>query len=59
MKKLILFLSLILSVGFASAQSEIPSDSIRHAPSTNIKEFEWLSAGYGANECSNSRTSQV
>lgn len=39
MKKLILFLSLILSVGFASAQSEIPSDSIRHAPSTNIKEF--------------------
>lgn len=28
MKKLILFLSLILSVGFASAQSEIPSDSI-------------------------------
>ena len=39
MKKLILFLSLILSVGFASAQSEIPSDSIRRAPSTNIKEF--------------------
>ena len=33
MKKLILFLSLILSVGFASAQSEIPSDSIRRAPS--------------------------
>ena len=28
----------ILSVGFASAQSEIPSDSIRRAPSTNIKE---------------------
>ena len=39
MKKLILFLSLVLSVGFASAQSEIPSDSIRRAPSTNIKEF--------------------
>ena len=39
MKKLILFLSLILSVGFASAQSEIPSDSIRRAPSSNIKEF--------------------
>ena len=39
MKKLILFLSLILSVGFASAQSEIPSDSIHRAPSTNIKEF--------------------
>ena len=39
MKKLILFLSLILSVGFASAQSEIPSDSIRRAPSANIKEF--------------------
>jgi hypothetical protein len=39
MKKLILFLSLILSVGFASAQSEIPSDSIRRGPSANIKEF--------------------
>ena len=39
MKKLILFLSLILSVGFASAQSELPSDSIRRAPSANIKEF--------------------
>ena len=39
MKKLILFLSLILSVGFASAQSEIPSDSIRRAPSANVKEF--------------------
>lgn len=38
MKKLILFLSLILSVGFASAQSEIPSDSIRRAPA-NVKEF--------------------
>ena len=34
MRKLILFLSLILSVGFASAQSEI-----RRAPSSNIKEF--------------------
>ena len=39
MRKLILFLSLILSVGFASAQSEVPSDSIRRAPSSNIKEF--------------------
>jgi hypothetical protein len=39
MKKLILFLSLALSVGFASAQSEIPSDSIRRAPSANVKEF--------------------
>lgn len=39
MKKLILFLSLVLSVGFASAQSEVPSDSIRRAPSSNIKEF--------------------
>ena len=39
MKKLILFLSLILSAGVASAQSEIPSDSIRRAPSANIKEF--------------------
>ena len=36
MRKLILFLSLILSVGFAS---EVPSDSIRRAPSSNIKEF--------------------
>ena len=39
MKKLILFLSLILSVGFASAQSEGPSDSIRRTPSSNMKEF--------------------
>lgn len=39
MRKLILFLLLVLSVGFASAQSEIPSDSIRRAPSSNIKEF--------------------
>lgn len=39
MKKLILFLLSALSVGFASAQSEIPSDSIRRAPSANIKEF--------------------
>ena len=36
MRKLILFLSLILSVGFASAQSEVPSDSIRRAPSSNM-----------------------
>lgn len=39
MKKLILFLSLIMSVSFASAQSEIPSDSIQRAPSTNMKEI--------------------
>lgn len=39
MKKLILFLSLILSVGIASAQSELPSDSIRRAPASNVKEF--------------------
>ena len=39
MKKLILFLSLVLSVGFASAQSEVPSDSIRRTPSSNMKEF--------------------
>lgn len=39
MKKLILLLSLILSVGFVSAQSEIPSDSIRRAPTSNVKEF--------------------
>ena len=57
MKKLILFLSLILSVGFASAQSEIPSDSIRRAPSANIKEFGGFSTGYGIDECSSSQTS--
>ena len=39
MKKLILFLSLILLVGYVSAQSELPSDSIRHAPKANIKDF--------------------
>lgn len=39
MKKLILLLSLILSVGFASAQSEVPSDTIRRAPSSNVKEI--------------------
>ena len=39
MKKLILFLSLVLSVGFASAQSEVHSDSIRRTPSSNMKEF--------------------
>ena len=39
MKKLILFLSLVLSVGFASVQSEVPSDSIRRTPSSNMKEF--------------------
>lgn len=39
MKKLILFLSLLWSVGFASAQSEILSDSIRRAPLATSKEF--------------------
>ena len=39
MKKLILFLSLILSAGFMVAQSELPSDSIRRAPKSNVKEF--------------------
>ena len=39
MNKLILFLSLILSAGIVSAQSEIPSDSIRRTPSANVKEF--------------------
>lgn len=39
MKKLILFLLLVLSVGFASAQSEISSDSIPRAPKATIKEF--------------------
>lgn len=57
MKKLILFLSLILSVGFASAQSEIPSDSIRRAPSANIKEFGGFFIGYGIDEYSSSQTS--
>lgn len=45
MKKLILFLSLILSVGFASAQSEIPSDSIRRAPRLILRSlaaFYWI-----------------
>ncbi len=39
MKKSILFLLLMFSVVYASAQSEIPSDSIPQAPSANIKEF--------------------
>lgn len=39
MKKLILFLMLMLSVGFVSAQSEIPSDSLRHTPKATIKDF--------------------
>lgn len=39
MKKPILFLLLMFSVIYASAQSEVPSDSIHHAPSANIKEF--------------------
>lgn len=39
MKKLILSLSFLLSVTLASAQSEIPSDSIRRTPTANVKEF--------------------
>ena len=39
MKKLILYLSLVLSVGYASAQSEVPTDSNRRTPSSNMKEF--------------------
>lgn len=39
MKKWILFLSFLLSVTLASAQSEVPSDSIRRTPSANVKEF--------------------
>lgn len=39
MRKLILFLSLILSVGLHPHSQEVPSDSIRRAPSSNIKEF--------------------
>lgn len=46
MKKLILFLVLIVSAGVASAQSgvasaqlEVPADSIRRAPVSNVKEF--------------------
>ena len=34
MKKLIFFLLLLLSTASLSAQSELPSDSIRHLPST-------------------------
>ncbi|WP_294631340.1 occludin [uncultured Bacteroides sp.] len=39
MKKLILFLLLIVSAEVVSAQSELPPDSIRRTPSANIKEF--------------------
>jgi hypothetical protein len=39
MKKILLLLLLISSVGMASAQSELPSDTLRRAPATNIKEF--------------------
>ena len=46
MKKLILFLSLILSVGFASAQSEIPSDSIRRAKDSLILFLRLLSPAF-------------
>lgn len=39
MKKLIFLISLLLSTAAVFAQSELPSDSIRRAPSENIKEF--------------------
>lgn len=39
MKKLILFLSLILSVSYVMAQSELPSDSIRRMPKANVQDF--------------------
>ena len=39
MKKLLLFLSLISCAGWMSAQSELPSDTLRRAPAENIKEF--------------------
>ena len=38
MKKLIFFLLLLLSTASLSAQSEQPSDSIRHLPST-VKQY--------------------
>lgn len=39
MKKLILFFMLIVSAGYASSQSEVRSDTLRHAPSASVKEF--------------------
>jgi len=39
MKKLILFLFFMITTLSVVAQSEIPSDSIRRAPSSNIKQF--------------------
>lgn len=39
MKKLILFIFSIIATISVTAQSEIPSDSIRRAPSSNIKQF--------------------
>lgn len=39
MKKLLLFLSLISCAGWMSAQSELPTDTLRRAPAENIKEF--------------------
>lgn len=39
MKKLILSISLLLATATLSAQSELPADSTRHAPSENYKEF--------------------
>lgn len=39
MKKLILFLSLLLATAVVSAQSELPSDSIPRSPEENYKEF--------------------
>ena len=38
MRKILFILSLLTSIGYASAQSEIPSDSIRR-PLSNVKEF--------------------
>lgn len=39
MKKLFLYLLLVLASTFANAQSEIPSDNIRQTPDVNIKEI--------------------
>ena len=39
MKKLILIFTLLLATILVSAQSELPSDSIRRTPSPSIKEF--------------------
>lgn len=39
MKKLILFLSLLLATAVVSAQSELPSDSIPRSPAENYKKY--------------------